>query len=110
MGWIRTCSTADVTDDRPFGATIGNRYIGIFRSEDRYYALDDVCPHAFALLSDGWVGEGVVECPLHGARFALATGACLPGGLNCDDAARFEVKVDGDDILVLIPEPGEAGG
>jgi len=40
-------------------------------------AFPDVCPHARWRLSDGKVGNGVLECPGHGWEFDLATGGCL---------------------------------
>ncbi len=106
MGWVRICATDDISEERPFGGQFGGQYLGIFLSGGRHFALDDVCPHAFALLSDGWVADGVVECPLHGARFTLETGSCRPEGLSCGDARRFELRVEGSDIMVLLPDGG----
>lgn len=45
--------------------------------DGNYYALEDVCPHAYALLSQGFVDDGKVECPLHEALFDVRTGQCL---------------------------------
>lgn len=42
----------------------------------RYYATEDICSHAYARLSEGWLDEEdcAVECPLHGSKFDLASG------------------------------------
>jgi len=72
-------------------------------AEDKVYAVDDMCTHEDASLSKGSLHGDCVKCPLHGSRFRLQTGEAL------DDPAEealntYEVKVEGDDILVAIPQ------
>ncbi|GIW07080.1 MAG: (2Fe-2S)-binding protein [Dehalococcoidia bacterium] len=73
--------------------------IAIARSEGGVYACQDTCTHEEASLSDGDVFDAVIECPLHGARFDLRTGAVksLPAVVPIQ---VFEVKIEGDTILV----------
>jgi nitrite reductase/ring-hydroxylating ferredoxin subunit len=51
--------------------------ITVFRDGDDFFALDDTCSHAEASLADGYIDDGCVECPLHGALFRLSDGAAL---------------------------------
>jgi nitrite reductase (NADH) small subunit len=51
--------------------------IGVFHMADgRLFAIEDRCPHAFALLSFGLMDQqkDSVMCPLHGWRLGLADG------------------------------------
>jgi 3-phenylpropionate/trans-cinnamate dioxygenase ferredoxin subunit len=48
--------------------------IAIFRVGGAVYAIDDTCTHQRASLSDGWVENCQVECPLHSVCFDLRTG------------------------------------
>jgi 3-phenylpropionate/trans-cinnamate dioxygenase ferredoxin component len=41
------------------------------------YAIHDVCSHAEASLSEGWVDRDRIECPRHGAAFSLRSGDAL---------------------------------
>ena len=41
------------------------------------HIIDDLCTHANARLSDGWLEDGCVACPWHGAQFDLNTGQAL---------------------------------
>ena len=41
----------------------------------RLYAVSNVCSHAHEMLEPGRLGNGWISCPIHGARFDLATGA-----------------------------------
>ena len=45
--------------------------------EGAFHIIDDLCTHANARLSDGWLEEGCVACPWHGAQFDLQTGQAL---------------------------------
>ena len=44
-----------------------------------YHAIDNICTHAYACLTDGYFEGAVLECPLHGGRFDVRTGAALGG-------------------------------
>jgi nitrite reductase/ring-hydroxylating ferredoxin subunit len=63
------------------------------------YAVHDNCPHQDFPLSAGEVHDGTIECPLHGARFDVRTGAVCRGPA-IDDAATYAVRVEGDTILL----------
>jgi anthranilate 1,2-dioxygenase ferredoxin subunit len=45
------------------------------RRASQWYALHDLCTHGAARLSDGFVENGCIECPLHQGLFDLASGA-----------------------------------
>ncbi|ACD84516.1 Rieske (2Fe-2S) protein [Candidatus Methylacidiphilum infernorum] len=53
--------------------------IAVFCYKGEYFALDDTCPHEGGPLSEGFIENGEVECPWHGARFSLKTGEVLCG-------------------------------
>ena len=99
MTWQRVGSVADVQVDVPLAVTVGEKQLAVYRIGDDFYALDDVCPHAFALLSSGFVEGDKVECPLHQTLFHIPTGKCL-GPPADTDLGAFPVKVEGPDILV----------
>lgn len=77
--------------------------IAIFNDEGEFFALDDTCSHEKASLSDGWIEDGVVECPLHAGKFCLKDGAVLSMPAT-EDMACHRLVVDGSDIR-LIPNP-----
>ncbi len=82
-----------------------------FEHEGRIYALfnvdgvisciDGFCPHEGGPLAEGEVEGTVVTCPWHGWRFDVRTGATPMGPNYTVDV--FEVKIDGDDVLVALP-------
>jgi NAD(P)H-dependent nitrite reductase small subunit len=101
-GWQRVAALADLADDAAFAVKLGNRRIALYRLDGKVHALDDVCTHALALLSQGFIEDGAVECPLHGARFDIATGRCLSPPATVD-LRTYEVRVEGDEVHVRNP-------
>ncbi|KIE58544.1 ferredoxin [Methylacidiphilum kamchatkense Kam1] len=75
--------------------------IAIFCYKGAYYALDDTCPHEGGPLSEGFLEEGEVECPWHGARFSLKTGEVLCGPATKGVTAYHCQKI-GEDLEVEI--------
>ncbi len=97
--WQPVGKLDSVSEDLPLSATVAGKEIGVFLVAGKYYALEDICPHAYALLSQGFVDGDEIECPLHGAKFHIPTGKCTmePGGR---DLISYPVRVEGDTLLI----------
>jgi len=67
----------DLSADEPYAATIDNEQIALYLVDGEVYATHNVCTHQFALLSDGYLEDGCIECPLHQGKFDVRTGAAL---------------------------------
>ena len=66
------------------GVVIAGKEIALYDLDGTLYATDDICTHAYAKLSDGWLDRREIECPLHAGRFDIKTGrATAP---PCTDA------------------------
>jgi len=78
--WHPIGSVDDFTEGEPAALVIAHKPIAIFRDGDDIFALHDLCTHGHARLSDGYVEDGCVECPLHQGLFDIRTGApkCAP--------------------------------
>ena len=97
--WHVAARDADLSADQPLSVTLNGERIGLFRLDGQVHAIEDVCPHAFALLSEGFVDGRTVECPLHEALFDIPSGKCLRE-IGQRDLKTYEVKIDGGNILV----------
>jgi nitrite reductase/ring-hydroxylating ferredoxin subunit len=102
-GWLRVAALADVSEDAALPVKLGDIPIALYRIDGAVHAIDDVCTHAFALLSQGFIEGGAIECPLHQACFDIATGRCLSGPATVDLRA-YAVRIDGDDVYVQVPQ------
>jgi len=95
----------EIDEDDAKQVRIAQHCLALFNVQGRYHATSDVCTHALAYLSQGYVEGGIVECPLHQGRFDIATGRALspPATKNL---AVYPVKVEGGRILVGLPAEG----
>jgi 3-phenylpropionate/trans-cinnamate dioxygenase ferredoxin subunit len=73
--------------------------------DGEFLAVDDICSHAEASLSEGEVDldDETIECPRHGSTFDLRSGRprTLPATVP---VATFPVKVEGDTILIELED------
>ncbi len=60
-------------DETPFGP------VAVYHVDGRVTAINDICPHAGALLSGGEVNGCIVTCPRHGSQFDVQTGDRVRG-------------------------------
>jgi len=48
--------------------------LAVFKVGDKFYAIDNICPHQGGSLSDGEVDDDFVTCPVHAQTFHLTSG------------------------------------
>jgi 3-phenylpropionate/trans-cinnamate dioxygenase ferredoxin subunit len=107
---LRVAALADIPEgegiavDRSVTGTDDD--IALLRDDDgSVFALNNTCTHAEAALADGWVEDGLVECPLHASKFCLKTGAVQNMPATRDTVAhRVEVR-DGQVYLYPGQQP-----
>lgn len=102
MDWIKVASAQELSNDEAKTVTVAGHGIALYRIDDAFFATDGMCTHATALLSEGYVEDGCVECPLHQGRFDIRTGKAMCAPVTVD-LRTHPVKREGDDIYVLSP-------
>ncbi len=95
-------TTSEVDEGEVQQVSVGRTDIALYKLDGDYYATDDICSHAYASLADGYVENGQIECPLHGACFDIKTGKALTAPASVD-LKTYPVKIEGDKILVGVP-------
>jgi nitrite reductase/ring-hydroxylating ferredoxin subunit len=92
-------------EELPVGAAkeveFEGRVYALFNVDGVISAIDGICPHQGGPLADGTLEGCYVACPWHGWEFNVQTGATPLGPRIKVDV--FEVKLEGDDVLVLVP-------
>ncbi|SDS05495.1 non-heme iron oxygenase ferredoxin subunit [Microlunatus soli] len=95
----RVCPLADLAAETAAAVEVDGEDIAIVNSAGEIYAIADECSHAAIPLSEGDVGDGEIECYMHGSRFSLKTGE--PLGLPATEpVAVYPVKVEDGEIYV----------
>ena len=99
--WKRVASLASLDEDEPKGVFVNGENFALYLLEGEVYATHDECTHAFAMLSEGFIEDGKIFCPLHQGSFDIKTGGAVDE--PCDEPVRcIPVKVDGDDVFIQV--------
>jgi nitrite reductase/ring-hydroxylating ferredoxin subunit len=99
-GFFKVCRYSELKEK------IGRRFfvndvdVAVFKVDGEIYALSNMCLHQkAAIIYDGFIEDGKVECPAHGWQFDLKTGR-VPNAVKGLDP--YEVKVLGDDVFIKV--------
>jgi 3-phenylpropionate/trans-cinnamate dioxygenase ferredoxin subunit len=98
---VASVPLADLPEGSMRACEAQGREIVVCRTKDGIYALDNVCSHAYARLSEGRLRGTRLICPLHGASFDVRDGRVL-GPPATRALATHGVRVDGDHVEVTI--------
>ncbi|MGE5146941.1 MAG: bifunctional 3-phenylpropionate/cinnamic acid dioxygenase ferredoxin subunit [Candidatus Eiseniibacteriota bacterium] len=72
----RLCGVDEVPEGEAKRVKVDGRPpLAVFNLDGQFFVTDDVCTHGMASLSEGFLEDGVVECPWHGGAFDVRTGA-----------------------------------
>ena len=103
MGNYYTVTTVDqVAPGTRRVVRLRGKRIAVSQVEGSFYAIDDVCTHDDGPLGEGTLKGDEVECPRHGARFNVRTGAALTMPAVVPVKA-YRVRVDGTHLQVELP-------
>lgn len=102
--WLRVAATSELARGAMKAIGAGGRDLALYHLEDgSWRASDLLCTHAEARLTDGWLEGCIIECPLHGGRFDLRSGAGQGAPIE-EDLPLYPVRIEGDDVLVHLPD------
>ena len=73
--------------------------VALFRVDDSFYAVSNVCLHRGGPIGEGTVDGTVVTCPMHGWEYDLRTGANIANPVA--HLRTYSVRVEGDDVVIL---------
>jgi 3-phenylpropionate/trans-cinnamate dioxygenase ferredoxin subunit len=102
----RAVEDAALAENGCIGLVLNGWPVALARQEGKPFAFIDKCTHASSPLSTGRVRRGAIMCPLHGARFTIATGQSVGNVYPPLMTYRLQV-VDG---WIEVAVPDEAPG
>jgi 3-phenylpropionate/trans-cinnamate dioxygenase ferredoxin subunit len=94
-------SLATLVDGKPVRIEKNGETICLTRIRSEVFAINDVCSHSDASLSEGDISNFKIECWLHGAEFDVRTGEALTPPAVAP-VKTYPVTIDGDSVTVEI--------
>ena len=101
MPFTKVGTLSQLPEDSVMEVSVGDSLYAICNVQGTIRALSGTCLHQGGPLGQGNIVEGRVVCPWHAWEFD-----CRTGENSFDPAERvatFEVKVEGENILLQVP-------
>jgi len=100
MTLVKLCEAAEVKAGEMLPVDVdGFPPLAVYNVDGTYYVTSNVCTHAVATLTDGYLDDDIVECPLHGGSFNVRTGEATH--FPCVEALQtFEVEVQDGAVFI----------
>lgn len=100
--WHEVARIESLKPDTPYAAKVEGHPIALYLQDGEVSAIGDICPHQKnILLSQGYLEDGVIECPMHQSQFNIRTGRCL-GPPADEDVPVYPVRIDDGAVMVGI--------
>jgi nitrite reductase/ring-hydroxylating ferredoxin subunit len=103
MTWHKAIEIGELATKNVVGVEVNGQEIAIYKLDGAYYATGNICTHQFAFMSEGYVENGCVECPLHQGIFDIKTGAVVDGPPD-QPLKTYPVKIEDDALLVELED------
>lgn len=103
MSWVKVCEDESLKPGELFEFDYQDKKILLVKLDNKIYASDRICTHAYADLVSGILNEKekTVTCPLHMSVFNLENG--IPQNLPAEEPLKlYETKISDGEILLLI--------
>jgi 3-phenylpropionate/trans-cinnamate dioxygenase ferredoxin subunit len=94
--------TSDIAPGTVRVFDVDGQAVAVANVDGQFYAFADVCTHDNGPVAEGELDGCVIECPRHGARFDITTGAVLSMPAVVD-LPVYDLTVEGDDIRLSRP-------
>ena len=98
--FVKAAKKGDVPEGTGMVVEVDGKEVALFNKEGTFYAMDNTCRHQGGPLGEGYLEGSSVTCPWHGWEYDITTGDCQTNP-NARQA-KYNVKVEGEDILIEI--------
>lgn len=85
----------DLDDREPYPVDIAGEEIALVLMDEEIFAINNICTHEYACLSDGYIEDDRIVCPLHLAEFEVRTGAVVEEPAETDLQTYTVVVAEG---------------
>jgi thiamine pyrophosphate-dependent acetolactate synthase large subunit-like protein/CDGSH-type Zn-finger protein/nitrite reductase/ring-hydroxylating ferredoxin subunit len=75
--WVKVADKKELKNNETKPLSINNQTIVLSKVNDKYGAIEGICPHQGGPLTDGRIDNEVIRCPWHGHAFNPFTGKSL---------------------------------
>ena len=110
MEFVKVMDVSELPPGQKVRVVVEGQEILLTNLDGSFFAIANKCSHLGGSLAKGTLEGKTVVCPRHGARFNVETGQAEGKAkiamlkMQTKDLERYQIKVEGTDILVGIPK------
>ncbi len=104
--WIKVALLANLPEGTTRRVEFAGEPVCLYNLAGEICATQDICSHALASLSDGYIDGGLIECPLHQATFDIRSGRVMSPPAT-EPLRVYAARVEGDEIQLLSPSSAD---
>lgn len=104
-GYQLIARITDIAQGKTLCVELEGREVLLCHAKEGFFAVDNLCTHAQARLSEGKLKGCKILCPLHGAAFDIRDGGALTRPAT-KPLASYTLHVE-DEQIYLMPKPTE---
>lgn len=93
---------ADFTPGQARMVVVDGRHVALFRLDDGFFAIDNLCLHQAGPLCEGDIDGGVVTCPWHGWSYEIRSGTLVQDPRV--GVSKHNTRIVGDDVQVQLTD------
>src|SRR6266699_3970228 len=101
--FVKVAELNDLDEGELMAVEVDDEPVCLAKVDGSIYAFTDNCTHISGPLNEGELDGEVLTCPWHGAQFNICTGKVLRGPAR-QDIFTYSVRIDGNSILIGLPE------
>lgn len=98
--FVKAARAAEIQPGTGKTLSLEGKSVALFNVDGKFYCTDNTCVHRGGPLGEGFLEGSSVTCPWHGWQYDVTSGQCLTN--PAAKIATYEVKVEGEDLLVGI--------
>ena len=113
--YVKAANTGELQNGSTKKVNVQGQEIMLARVGDKYYAIDNRCPHMAGDLSAGTLAGTIITCPRHSSQFDITDGhnvrwmkgsgllsAALKAISSSKSVKSYKVNVEGDAVMIEI--------
>ena len=100
MAKIKVAKLSELQENQGKLVNVNEKEIALFKSNNQFFAVDNMCLHMGGSLSEGEIEGNNVTCPLHGWQFDLKSGQNIMPGMG--KINTYKITVEKDEIFIEI--------
>lgn len=80
---------------------LNGTYLILTKFKDKFFALEDNCPHQNMPINKGKINHNTITCPFHNASFCIETGL-IKNTLSINNLNIFKLKIKNNKIKIKV--------